>query len=53
MILGVNKNYPFLIMLDAIQLATALGVSSEIFLTNDKELKKVKELNVIRINELT
>jgi Predicted nucleic acid-binding protein, contains PIN domain len=37
---------------DAIQLATAIYSSSDYFLTNDKRLKSIKEVDVITIDEL-
>jgi predicted nucleic acid-binding protein len=37
---------------DAIQLATAIAYSADTFLTNDKQLKTVKEINVITLDEL-
>ncbi len=37
---------------DALQLATALASGAEVFITNDKDLKKFKELPVLLISEL-
>ncbi|MDR3181234.1 MAG: PIN domain-containing protein [Prevotellaceae bacterium] len=37
---------------DAIQLATAIAYSADTFLTNDKRLKTIKEINVITLDEL-
>jgi predicted nucleic acid-binding protein len=37
---------------DAIQLATAVVYSADTFLTNDKRLKTVKEVNVLTLDEL-
>jgi predicted nucleic acid-binding protein len=37
---------------DAIQLATAVVYSADTFLTNDKRLKTVKEINVVTLDEL-
>ena len=36
---------------DAIQLATAIENNADIFLTNDKALKKISEINVVCLNE--
>jgi predicted nucleic acid-binding protein len=37
---------------DAIQLATAVVYSADTFLTNDKQLKTVKEVNVVTLDEM-
>jgi len=37
---------------DAIQIATAIIQHCDTFFTNDKELKKVKEINVITVDDL-
>ena len=37
---------------DAIQLATAVVYSADTFLTNDKHLKTVKEVNVLTLDEM-
>lgn len=37
---------------DSVQLATALNSHARVFITNDKKLKKFKELNVILLNEI-
>lgn len=37
---------------DAIHLATAINQGVEMFVTNDKRLKKVKELNIISVKAL-
>jgi predicted nucleic acid-binding protein len=36
---------------DAIQLATALHASADVFLTNDRDLRRVKEVPVLLIDE--
>lgn len=46
----IRREYDFR-MPDAIQLATALSAKTSVFITNDKRLKKFKELKVILINE--
>ncbi|MCA1762328.1 MAG: type II toxin-antitoxin system VapC family toxin [Cryomorphaceae bacterium] len=37
---------------DAIQLATGLEKSANLFLTNDKELKRIKDIEVITLDEI-
>jgi len=37
---------------DAIQVAGALFSSSEVFITNDKDLKKIKEIKVVTLSDL-
>jgi predicted nucleic acid-binding protein len=37
---------------DAIQLATAIAYAADTFLTNDKQLKAVKAVNVVTLDEL-
>jgi predicted nucleic acid-binding protein len=37
---------------DAIQIATALHCSADYFLTNDKRLKSIKEINIILLEDL-
>lgn len=48
----LRAKYEFLKSMDAIQLATALSLGCEEFITNDLKLKRVKELPVIIINSL-
>ena len=36
---------------DALQVATSLVHHAEAFITNDKELKKIKEINIITMKE--
>ena len=43
----LRGRYPFLKTVDAIQLAAALDVGAEAFLTNDAKLKQFKELKVL------
>lgn len=38
---------------DAIQIATALAAGCEVFLTNDREFRRVTELRVVVLDELT
>lgn len=46
------QQYTFLKMVDALQLSAAINLSCNKFLTNDTELKKVKEIEAILINDL-
>ncbi len=46
------EQYPFLKMIDSLQLSMAMKLSSTKFLTNDFELKKVKEIEVILVNDI-
>ncbi len=38
--------------MDALQLATACLSGCDLFLTNDKQLKQLKEINCITVEEL-
>lgn len=48
----LRAKYKFLRAFDALQLASALLLSCDLFLTNDLELKKVTELNVVLVKDL-
>jgi len=43
----LRGKYPMLRALDAIQLSTAIEVEVDAFLTNDKKLRRVKEIKVL------
>jgi predicted nucleic acid-binding protein len=47
----LRGRYPFLKTVDAIQLATALDLGAEAFLTNDEKLGKFKELKVLVLKD--
>ncbi|MDI6763685.1 MAG: type II toxin-antitoxin system VapC family toxin [Thermodesulfobacteriota bacterium] len=47
----LRGHYSFLKTVDAIQLATALDVGAEAFLTNDAKLKQFKELKVLVLKD--
>lgn len=47
----IRRKYSFR-LLDTIQLATALNAKARVFITNDENLKKFKELKVILLKEL-
>ncbi len=47
----LRGRYPFLRALDAIQIAVALNVGADAFLTNDVKLKRVNELNAIVLKD--
>jgi predicted nucleic acid-binding protein len=46
-----RANYPFLRTMDAIQVAAALDIGTEAFLTNDMKLKQIKELKVMVLKD--
>jgi predicted nucleic acid-binding protein len=48
----LRGQYPFLKSMDAIQLAAAISVAANVFLTNDKRLKQVKEIPVWTMDDL-
>ena len=48
----LRTKYPYLKLFDALQLATAINVKCQSFLTNDLRLKQIKEIDVILIEEL-
>ena len=47
----LRGRYSFLKTIDALQLATALYVAADAFLTNDAKLKQIKELRVILLKD--
>ncbi len=47
----LRGRYPFLKTVDAVQLAAALDVGAEAFITNDLRLQHLKELNVLVLKE--
>jgi predicted nucleic acid-binding protein len=49
---SIRANYPSLKNLDALQLASAISSNCTDFLTNDKKLKIVTEINVLVVDEL-
>jgi predicted nucleic acid-binding protein len=48
----LRGRYPFLKSMDAIQLAAAISVAANVFLTNDKRLTQVKEIPVWTMDDL-
>lgn len=49
--LSIRAEYPFIKLIDAFQLSIALNTKCDYFLTNDKELKKFKQIKVVLIDE--
>lgn len=49
----IRANYPFLQNFDALQLSTAVEFNCTVFLTNDKKLKNIKDLNVKLTEDLS
>lgn len=49
--LSIRTEYPFIKLIDAFQLSIALNTKCDYFLTNDKELKKFKQIKVVLIDE--
>ena len=49
--LEIRANYPYIKLIDAFQLAIAIDADCDYFITNDKELKKYKDINVVMIDE--
>jgi len=47
----LRGRFPFLKTIDAIQLAAALEVGAEAFLTNDAKLQKFNELKVLVLKD--
>jgi len=43
----LRGRHPFLKTIDAVQIAAALDIGAELFLTNDVKLKQIKELKVL------
>lgn len=48
----LRAKYVFLKPIDSIHLATAIFIGCDIFLTNDKQLKQVSEVNVELVDDL-
>ncbi len=48
----LRASYPSIKIADAIQLATALETSCDTFLTNDQDLTKVEEIDIVILSEL-
>jgi predicted nucleic acid-binding protein len=48
----LRSNYSFLKGIDSLQLAAALDLNCSAFLTNDKRLKSIKEIQIILIEDL-
>ena len=49
--LDIRAEYSFIKLIDAFQLSLALNAKCDYFLTNDKELKKFKQIKVVLIEE--
>ena len=49
--LDIRAEYAFIKLIDAFQLSIALNAKCDYFLTNDKELKKFKQIKVVLIDE--
>lgn len=47
----LRGQYPDLRTIDAIQLSTAIDVRADAFLTNDKKLKRIKEIKVLVLTD--
>jgi predicted nucleic acid-binding protein len=47
----LRGKYPALRTMDAIQIAVAIDISADAFLTNDRRLKSVKEIDVIVLKD--
>jgi len=48
---NLRGRYPFLKTIDALQLAVALDIGVDAFITNDMKLKQIKELNVMLLKD--
>jgi predicted nucleic acid-binding protein len=48
----LRAKYPFLKGMDSIQLGTAIVEKCKLFLTNDKQLKKIDEISVVLVEEI-
>ena len=48
----IRAKYKGIKGMDSLQLATAIVYGCDVFLTNDKQLKQVTELNVLLVDEL-
>jgi predicted nucleic acid-binding protein len=49
---GLRAKYSSLRGMDALQVASAIRADADIFVTNDKRLKAIKEIKVILVKEL-
>jgi len=47
----LRGKYPALKTIDALQIAAAIHVRADVFLTNDKKLKKVKEIQIMVLSD--
>lgn len=47
----LRGQYPDLRTVDAVQISAAIGVGADAFVTNDKKLKRIRELNVIVLSD--
>lgn len=47
----LRGNYSILRALDAIQIAAALDAGADVFITNDKKLKRMKEIKVLVLSD--
>jgi len=47
----LRGSYPALRSLDAVQIAAALDVGADIFITNDKQLTRIKEIKVLVLSD--
>lgn len=47
----LRGKYPALKTMDAIQIAVALGIGADAFLTNDRRLKSVREIDIIVLKD--
>jgi predicted nucleic acid-binding protein len=47
----LRGKYPFLRTMDALQLAVALNISADVFITNDINLKKIDEIKTIVLKD--
>lgn len=49
----IRAEYKFFKTMDSLHLATACIVDSDLFLTNDKQLKQFKEIECITVEEFS
>ena len=47
----MRGQYPFLKTMDAIQLAAALKIKDDAFVTNDTKLRRIKELDIVVLDD--
>jgi predicted nucleic acid-binding protein len=47
----LRGSYPMLRSLDAVQIAAALDAGADVFITNDKHLKRIKEIKVLVLSD--